>query len=106
MGSGVDGPGDLVEMELRGSGVARGQDEPGAFALGGTDGAEDVGRLGALVARRARPGSAPRYATRSMPASITCRTISMPGYTTTTTSGPTSATATTAAGRATQLSSS
>src|SRR5690606_2453903 len=50
---------DLVEMELHGLGVAAGQNQAGALAPGGTDGAEDVRRFRALVVRRARPGAAP-----------------------------------------------
>ena len=62
VGTRLDGHGDLVEMELHGRGVALGEHEPGALALGGADGAEDVGRLGALVVRRAGPGAAARPA--------------------------------------------
>ena len=43
-------------MPLHGLGVAAWQDEGGADAALRTDGAEDVGRLGALVPRRARAG--------------------------------------------------
>ena len=45
-------------MEGHGLGVAAGQDEAGALCLLGADGAEDVGRLGALIERRAGPGAA------------------------------------------------
>jgi len=45
-------------MPLHRLGVATGQDQSGTDTARGTDGAEDVGRLGALVMRRAWPGSA------------------------------------------------
>ena len=47
-------------MPLHGLGVAARQDEGGADAARGTDGAEDIGRLGALIERRPRPGSPAR----------------------------------------------
>ena len=49
MGSGCDGGGDFTEVEGHGSGVAFGQDQGRADAPGRTDGAEDIGRAGALV---------------------------------------------------------
>ena len=49
-------------MPLHGLGVAARQDEGGADAARGTDGAEDIGRLGALVAGRPGPGAAFRPA--------------------------------------------
>ena len=49
-------------MPLHGLGIAARQDEGGADAAFGTDGAEDIGRLGALIERRPGPGSAPRPA--------------------------------------------
>jgi hypothetical protein len=48
---------DLLQMPLHGLGVAAGQDEAGADAARRADGAEDVDRLGALIAGRTRPGS-------------------------------------------------
>ena len=59
----IDRPGDLVEVELHGCGVAAGQDEARALALRGADGAEDVGRFGTLVV--CRPGA--RAASRPAP---------------------------------------
>ncbi len=44
-------------MPLHGLGIAARQDEGGADAALGTDGAEDIGRLGALIVRRPWPGS-------------------------------------------------
>ena len=52
MGARRHGLGDFGQMQRHGGGGASGQDERGALALGGADGAEDVGRAGALVARR------------------------------------------------------
>ena len=45
-------------MPLHGLGVAAGQDESRTDAARGTDGAEDVGRLRALIVRRSGPGAA------------------------------------------------
>ena len=45
---------DLIEMPLHGLRVAARQHESGADAALGTDGTEDIGRLGALVLRRPR----------------------------------------------------
>ncbi len=53
-------------MPLHGLGVATGQDEAGANAARRADGAEDVGRLGALIAGRAGPGSPLRPAPRDL----------------------------------------
>ena len=50
MSAGIDGEADLIEMLVHGSRVAAGQDEAGALALFGTDGPEDVGPHGSLVA--------------------------------------------------------
>jgi len=44
-------------MPLHGLGIAAGQDESGADATLGTDGTEDIGRLGALVPGRPGPAS-------------------------------------------------
>jgi hypothetical protein len=46
---------DLGKQQIHREGVAGGQDERRAFALFGADGAEDIGRGGALIFRRARP---------------------------------------------------
>ena len=62
MGALADLRRDFVEMPLHGLGVAAGQDEAGADAAGGTDGAEDVGRFGALVLGAL--GRLPRFAQR------------------------------------------
>src|SRR4029077_18289570 len=51
--------GDLIEMQLHRLSVALGQDKAGRLAVLRTDRAEDVGRGGALVARRGRTCSAP-----------------------------------------------
>ena len=51
--------GDLLQVALHGRSVAAWLHEGGAGAALGTDGAEDVGRLGALVMGRAGPGAAP-----------------------------------------------
>ncbi len=52
MTSGCDVGRDRGQVQVHRRGVAFGQDEPGRLALLGTDGAEDIGRSGALVARR------------------------------------------------------
>jgi hypothetical protein len=57
---------DLIEMPLHGLGVAAWQDEGRADAPGGTDGAEDPGRFGALVLGRPGPGSPFRPAPREL----------------------------------------
>ena len=59
MGAGVDGLGDLLEMLVHRACVAVGQDEAGSLALLRTDGAEDVGPFGALVAGSRWAGAAP-----------------------------------------------
>ena len=51
--------GDLGEVQVHRLGVAGGQDQGRALALLRADGAEDVGRGGALVAGRAWAGAAP-----------------------------------------------
>ena len=58
VGLGGDLQGDLREVQVHRLGVAGGQDQGGAFALFRTDGTEDVGRVGALITWRARPGAA------------------------------------------------
>jgi hypothetical protein len=59
MGPRFDGSGDFRQVKRHGLGVAARQHQGRALALFGADGAEDVGRAGALIARRARPGAAP-----------------------------------------------
>ena len=63
--AGIDGCADFLEVLGHGLRVAPGHDEPRAFAFGGTDRAEEVGPLGALIVRRARSGSASRPAPRN-----------------------------------------
>ena len=58
MGVGGDGLGYLGEMQVHRRGIAERQDETRRLAFGRTDRAEDVGRLGALIVRRRRPGAA------------------------------------------------
>ncbi len=57
MGAWADLGRDFVEMPLHGLSVAARQDEGRADAALGTDGAENIGRLGTLVAGRPGPGS-------------------------------------------------
>ena len=49
---------DFGEVEAHRRGVAVGQDEGGALPLFGADGAEQIGRRGALVVRRRGAGAA------------------------------------------------
>jgi hypothetical protein len=49
---------DFLEMQGHSLAVAGGQDKPGAFSFGRTDGSENIGRRRPLVARRGGPGSA------------------------------------------------
>ena len=58
MSAGVDLGGDFLQMALHGLGVAAREHEGCAGSTFGTDGAEDVGRLGALVMRRAGTAAA------------------------------------------------
>src|SRR5579862_4422185 len=51
--------GDHREMQVHHRGIAPRQDQADGLALLGTDGAEDVGRGGALVGRRRRTTAAP-----------------------------------------------
>ena len=60
--SGLDLGGDFVQVPQHGPGVAMGQNPSGSDAALGTDGAEDVGRLGPLIARRDGAGSSSRPA--------------------------------------------
>ena len=52
MGAGLDGLGDLHEMQVHRIGVAGGQDQGCTLTLLWADGAEDVGGSGALIAGR------------------------------------------------------
>lgn len=60
--SGGDHGTDLGQLQGHGGGVADGQDEGGPLAVLWTDGAEDVGRGGALIARCGRPAASRRPA--------------------------------------------
>ena len=60
--SGSDVGRDGGEVQVHRRGVAPRQDQPDRLAFLGTDGAEDVGRGGALVDRSGRPASALRPA--------------------------------------------
>ncbi len=53
-----DGLGNFCQVERHGLCVAAGQHQAGALALLGADGAEDVGRSGALIARCRGAGAA------------------------------------------------
>ncbi len=66
--------GDLVEMPLHGLSIAARQDESGTDAAIGADGAEDIGRLGALVVWR--------YGTRSSLGPAPCDLVLLadPGF--------------------------
>ncbi len=66
MGLRFDDLGDFRQVESHGLCVAAGQDEASALALLGADGAEDVGRLGALIMARAGAGAALRPAPRDL----------------------------------------
>ena len=59
MGAGRYGLGDFGQMQGHGGGGASGQHEGGALGLGRADGAEDIRRAGALVARRYGPRATP-----------------------------------------------
>ncbi len=61
-----DGHDPFIEMPLHGLGVAVGQDEARADTALGTDGAEDIGRLRALVLWRRGPATAWRPAPREL----------------------------------------
>ncbi len=58
VGARFDSPRDLLQVEGHGFAVAARQDQARALAFPGADGAEDVGRAGALIVRRAWPGAA------------------------------------------------
>src|SRR5271156_5107571 len=62
MGTGCYGAGDFHQMKRHGRRRAAWQHQGGSLAQGRTDGAEDVGRPGALVMRCARPRATARPA--------------------------------------------
>lgn len=74
MGAGRYLGGDFLQVPLHGLGIAAGQDEGGTDASLGTDGAEDVDRLGALVLERDGTRAA------SSPASRDLVLLSDPGF--------------------------
>lgn len=57
MGTVLDVPADLVDVELHGEGVGKRQRQAGTFPLCWADGAEQIGVLVALVGRLPWPGS-------------------------------------------------
>ena len=61
-----DRPRYLREVERHGGGIAEGQDQAGALALRRADGAKDVGRVGALIARRPWAGPPPGPTARDL----------------------------------------
>ena len=52
-----DGERDLLQMQGHGGGVAKRQDKTGCLSQGGTDRAEQIGRLGSLILGSRRSGS-------------------------------------------------
>ena len=58
VGSGSDGVGDFCQMQVHRLGIAGRQDQASSFAEFRADGAEDVGRGGALIPRSARASAA------------------------------------------------
>jgi hypothetical protein len=66
MGSRRYRAGDLGQMQAHRRGVAAWQDKGRAFALLGTDRAENIGRGGALIARGGGAGSPPRPSARDL----------------------------------------
>ena len=66
VGSGCDGGRDFPQMKGHGGGVAFGQDQGRSDAPGRADGAEDIGRAGALVAGCRGARSALRPAPRNL----------------------------------------
>jgi hypothetical protein len=63
VGAGRDGFGDRDEMQVHRLSIAGGQDQGCTLALFWADGAEDVGRGGALITGRARASAALRPST-------------------------------------------
>jgi hypothetical protein len=60
VGSWCDGFGDFRQMQVHRLGIAGRQDQGSSFSLLRADGAEDVGRGGALIPRSARASAALR----------------------------------------------
>ena len=58
MGPRFDGLRDLLQVEGHGFAIAARQHQARTLALFGADGTEDIGRVGALIVRRAWPGAA------------------------------------------------
>ena len=58
--------GDFGQMQVHRRDTADGKNERGAFSLLGADGAEDIGRGGALIVWRAGPCAAPCPAPRGL----------------------------------------
>src|SRR6202453_611561 len=63
---GLDGKGDLLEVQRHRLGVAGREDEAGRLAECGTDGAEDIGRGGSLILQGKRSRAACRPASRDL----------------------------------------
>ncbi len=57
VGARFDGPRDFPQVEGHGFAIAARQHQARTLALLGADGAEDIGRAGALIMRRAWPGA-------------------------------------------------
>jgi hypothetical protein len=72
--------GDLGEVEVHRLSVASGHDERGALAVLGTNRAEDIGRVGSLVFRRARARSALGPATRDLVLLAEARFVCEPDF--------------------------
>src|ERR1700678_4311230 len=64
--AGLDGKGDLLEMQRHGLDVAVREDETGRLAERGTNGAEDIGRGGSLILQGKRSRAACRPASRDL----------------------------------------
>ena len=64
--AGIDGGADFRQMGVHRLGIAPRQNQTDALALLRTDGTEDIGPLGALIVRRARPCSALGPAARDL----------------------------------------
>lgn len=58
--AGLNGLGDLTQMDLHASRIAKGQDPGSSRAPLGADAAKEMGPCGALILGCARAGSAPR----------------------------------------------
>jgi hypothetical protein len=64
--AGIDGGADFRQMGVHRFGIAPGQNQTDTLALLRTDGAEDIGPLGALIVRRAGSCSTPGPAARDL----------------------------------------